>query len=207
MHYYIIHYYVLLQFVITLLLHHYCILLHHSLLLIITFSVITLLLHHYYILLHTHYYLLLRHYYYALSYHYNIIITSLLLPYSQSWIAKTGNNELIITYYALSLFHYYIVITHYYHYYPLLHVTNGATCRWQSAVTLMAVPYFWPKFWVDLWSLWCLSVSCQCDFPPAWINSNSLVRVWKGPTRPSFHQLYRTAHWGRAGDRTSHKLG
>ena len=27
-------------------------------------------------------------------------------------------------------FHYYIVITHYYHYYPLLHVTNGATCRW-----------------------------------------------------------------------------
>ena len=28
-------------------------------------------------------------------------------------------------------FHYYIVITHYYHYYPLLHVTNGATCKYR----------------------------------------------------------------------------
>ena len=52
------------------------------------------------------------------------------------------------------------------------------------------------KFRVGLWSL---SVSCQCDLSPAWINSNSLERVWKGP---SVCQLYITAHWGRAGDGT-----
>ena len=40
------------------------------------------------------------------------------------------------------------------------------------------------KFRVGLWSL---SVSCQCDLSPAWINSNSLERVWKGP---SVRQLY-----------------
>ena len=54
------------------------------------------------------------------------------------------------------------------------------------------------KFRVGLWSL---SLFCQCDLSPVWINSNSLERVWNGP---SVRQLYRdsTALWGRAGDRT-----
>ena len=113
------------NFFLTLLLHHYYILLHHSSLLSITFSVITLLLHHYYILLqllHIITYSLLPIVTKSLSqvitsllHHYYIIITSL-FP-----IAKTGNNELIITFYALSLFSllqcYYpllSIITHYY---------------------------------------------------------------------------------------------
>ena len=99
-YYYIIHYYVLLHFV---LLHCYCIIITKSLL-----RIITLLLHYYY-----------------------VIITSL-LP-----MAEKGNNGLIITYYAFSVFSelhcYYplllllpiITCTHY----PLLHVTNRATCR------------------------------------------------------------------------------
>ena len=37
-------------------------------------------------------------------------------------------------------FHYYIVITHYYHYCPLLHVTNGATCRWGGRAIGVEVP-------------------------------------------------------------------
>ena len=52
------------------------------------------------------------------------------------------------------------------------------------------------KFRVGLWSL---SVSCQCYLSPAWINSNSLERVSKGPR---VSQLYSTAHWGQAGDGT-----
>ena len=30
-------------------------------------------------------------------------------------------------------FHHYIVIAHNYHYYPSLHVTNRATCRWNAS--------------------------------------------------------------------------
>ena len=97
--------------VITLLLHHHYILLHQSLLRIITFCVITLILHYYYVLLHTHYYLLLPYHYYALSTHYYIIITSFLRHFyvifkftSLLPMAETGNNELIITYYAFSVF-------------------------------------------------------------------------------------------------------
>ena len=41
-------------------------------------------------------------------------------------------------------------------------------------------------FRVGLWSLF---VSCQCYLSLAWINSNSLKRVWKGP---SVCQLYST---------------
>ena len=114
------------NFFLTLLLHHYYILLHHSLLLSITFSVITLLLHHYYILLqllHIITYSLLPIVTKSLSqvitsllHHYYIIITSL-FP-----IAKTGNNELIITYYALSLFS----LLHCY--YPLLSLLPIITC-------------------------------------------------------------------------------
>ena len=48
--------------------------------------------------------------------------------------------------------------------------------------------------------LWSLSV-LRCDLAPAWINSNSLKRVWKGP---SVCQLNSTA---RAGDGTYLQLG
>ena len=81
-HYYIIHYYVLLQF---LLLHCYYIIITYYYILIITY---------YYDIIVTNYYIIITS---SLHHHY-IFITSL-FP-----IAKTGNNELIITYYALSLF-------------------------------------------------------------------------------------------------------
>ena len=109
-----------------LLINHYYVLLLHLLLLIITVFVITLLLHYYYALLH-----------YSLLRIIAIFVITLLLHHyyaGNNELIITGNNELKqvimssllhIMYYPC--FHYYIVITHSYHYYPLLHVTNGAT--------------------------------------------------------------------------------
>ena len=100
-----------------MLLHCYCIIVTYSYIIhnyvcIITVFVITLLLHHYDVLLH----------------HYYIIITSLLLHYSQLQKQVILSSLFFIMHYPC--FHYYIVNTHYYHHYPLLHVTNWATCRW-----------------------------------------------------------------------------
>ena len=79
-----------------------------------------LLLHCYYIIItYYHYYMLLRHYY--------VIITSL-LPHYSKWLKQVIMSPLLLIMH-FPRFHYYIVITHYYHYYPLLHVTDRATCR------------------------------------------------------------------------------
>ena len=122
----------LLRTITILLLHHYYIIItyyYHSLFSIITFSVITLLLHNYYVLLHIHYYLLLRHDYYTLLHYYYIIITSLLVDYSQ--LPKL---VIMSSYYILCIIPVFIVtfllpiiiiITHYY----MLPTLNGATCR------------------------------------------------------------------------------
>ena len=108
---------------IFLLLDCYHILLHHSWFHIITFFVITLLLHHYYVLLHNQCYLLLRYNYYILSRHYS------------TW-GKQAIMSSLLRFMHFPCFHYYIIIADNYHYYPLLHVTNRATCRWTSNIYL-----------------------------------------------------------------------
>ena len=127
-YYYITHYYVLLLF---LLLHCYYIIITYYYIIyyyILLHFIITLLLHHYYALLKDHYYLLLRQHYHLLLHHYYVIITSLLSHYSQFQKQVIMSSFLRIMHFLF--LHYYFVITHYYHYYQLLHVTKGATCRY-----------------------------------------------------------------------------
>ena len=107
-----------------------------SLLCITTFHYL-LLQHHYYVSLH-HYYIIINHYY--------IIITSLLRHYF-IWRKQVIMSSLLRIIH-FRCFHYNIVIPHYYHYYPLLHVTNWATCRCGGVIgsvvcseVLSAVPF------------------------------------------------------------------
>ena len=117
----------------------------HSNYIIITYYyifVITLLLHHYKALLLDHYYLLLRYHWYELLHHHYTIITSLLrLDYGI--MVETGNNELIITYYAFlrfSLLHCYYplspllpIIT----YYHLRNLQIPRFSLWPAEVTVL----------------------------------------------------------------------
>ena len=107
-YYYIINYYLLLHF---LLLHCYYIIIMHYYIIIITY---------YYDIIITHYYIIIT----SLLHHYYLIITSL-FPIAKQIIMSS---LLHIMHYLC--FHFYTVITHNYYYYPSLHVTIGATCRW-----------------------------------------------------------------------------
>ena len=145
--YYLTCQYLLLPYYITLWLHYYYIIITSLQLLHIV------LLHCYYIillLLHTYYYLLIPSHYM----HYYIIITSLLHHhYSLSHHYYQLRKQVIMSsrsslWHIMHFpgFHYYIVITHDYYYFPFLHVTNWATCRWAcwhffSIATVLAVKF------------------------------------------------------------------
>ena len=127
-HYYIKSFHVVLHIITISLLHCYYI--------IITYYYII----HYYLLLH---FLLLHCYYiFIITYYHNIIIahhyiiTSLLGHYYFIIpnFAKTGNNERIITYYALSLFSLLQC------YYPLLPLLPIITCYQQGNLQMLKLP-------------------------------------------------------------------